>query len=182
MATVVGGLKLRDALSAIRKRVEEGRSVSVGFMADAKYPDGTPVAMVAAIHNYGAPGAGIPARPFFSNMISDNSDNWGPQLGRLLKANGFEAIAALSQMGEVIAGELRQSIIYGDWQPLSETTLMLRTMRSKGATVTGRTVGQAANAVAAGLQHDRSETGAKPLVDTGHMLNSITYRVNYESE
>lgn len=182
MATVVGGLKLKEALSAIRKRVEEGRSVSVGFMSNAKYPDGTPVAMVAAIHNYGAPGAGIPARPFFSNMVADESPNWGPQLGKLLKTGGFDAVTALSQMGELIAGELRQSIIYGDWQPLSETTLMLRTMRSKGATVTGRTVGQATKAVAMGMPNDRSETGAKPLVDTGHMLNSITYRVNYESE
>lgn len=174
---ITGGAALKAALKKIAEKVADSRSVSVGFMENAKYPDGTPVAMVAAIHNFGAPGAGIPPRPFFSDMVKEKSPDWGPQLGHYLKASDLDSRKAFNFMGELIQSELRDSILYGPWQPLSQTTLMLRTMRSQGASVTGKTVGQASALVASGAQHDRTETGSKALVDTGTMLRSISYEV-----
>ena len=52
----------------------------------------------------------IPPRPFFRNMIRANQDKWGAQLGKLLIANNYDAHAALLQMGELMKGQLQQSI------------------------------------------------------------------------
>lgn len=142
-----GGDKLRAKLKEIERKTGSAKSVSVGFMSDAKYPDGTPVAMVAAIHNYGAPAAGIPARPFFSNMVAEKSPRWGGILGNLLDKTGFSARQSLGLMGEGIAADLRESIIHGGWAKNSEST-----KAAKGFDAA--------------------------LIDTGHMLNSVTYRVD----
>ncbi len=175
-----GGEILSRKLGEIAKKLGTKHQISVGFMSNARYDNGTYVAMVAAIHNYGAPAAGIPARPFFTNMVQDQKSTWGPKLGHLLKKEGFSAQNALQALGEDIGGELRESIIHGNWADLSEITLMLRTMRSQdqGLSVTGKTVGQAAALISAGKKHNRTKTGSAPLIDTGHMLNSVTYRVD----
>ena len=76
MATISGGQKLDAALREMASKVAVPATLRVGFLENAKYPDGTPVAMVAAIQDYGAPGAGIPPRPFFRNMIADKQREW----------------------------------------------------------------------------------------------------------
>ncbi len=180
--TLSGGERLQKVLAEISSRASKEHKLSVGFMADAKYPDGTPVAMVAAIHNFGAPAAGIPARPFFTRMVDTSKGEWGRKIGHLLRNQGFDSRRALAAMGEDIGGDLRESIINGNWQGLSEITLMLRTMRSgdQALRVTGKTVGQAAALIAAGKKHNRSKSGSAPLIDTGHMLNSVAYQVGDE--
>ena len=45
-------------------------SVAVGFFADAKYQDGTPVAAVAAWNEFGT--KNIPERPFFRNALAES--------------------------------------------------------------------------------------------------------------
>jgi len=175
-----GGDLIARKLGEIAKKVASGHEVSVGFPSDAKYPDGTSVAMVAAIHNFGAPAAGIPPRPFFSRMIEEHKAEWGPKLGHAIKTLQWSGKQALGALGEDIAGDLRESILNGGWQDLSEITLMLRTMRSddQGLKVTGKTVGQAAALIAAGAKHKRTKTGSAPLIDTGYMLNSISYTID----
>lgn len=57
MASMTGGEKLMAELKKINSRLgNAGTSpnVSVGFMEDAKYPDGTSIAMVAAVQEFGA--------------------------------------------------------------------------------------------------------------------------------
>lgn len=142
-----GGENLKRALKDIERKTGSAKTVSVGFMSNAKYPDGTPVAMVAAIHNYGAPARGIPARPFFSNMVADKSPSWGDILGGLLVKTHFSARQSLGLMGEGISADLRESIIHGGWANNSEST-----KRAKGFDAA--------------------------LIDTGHMLNSVTYTVD----
>ena len=92
-----------------------------------------------------------------------------------MQADDYDATAALSQMGEVIIGELQDSIIATNEPPLSEVTLMLRMMRGQDGVVTGRMVGEAAARVAAGER--ASGVNTKVLIDTGQMLNSITKEV-----
>ena len=143
---VTGGSKLEAYLSTASERVSSPETVEVGFLEGASYPDGTPVAMVAAIQNFGAPARGIPPRPFFSNMIADKSPGWGETLAARLKARQMDVSAALTDMGEGIAGQLRQSIVDTNAPPLKPSTVA-----KKGFD--------------------------KPLVDTGHMLGSVDYRV-----
>jgi hypothetical protein len=148
MATMKGGDKLTKKLAQLAKQagVSKPTSVRVGFLETATYPDGTPVAMIAAIQNWGAPKVNIPPRPFFSNMIIDKQKEWPKAIAGLLQKHNGDAYKALDEAGAAIAGQLRQSIVDTNSPPLSPITI-----RRKGFD--------------------------KPLVDTGHMLNSIDHEV-----
>ena len=146
MATLVGGEKLQQKMRELAQLVGKPAKLRVGFLENATYPDGTPVAMVAAIQDFGAPRAGIPPRPFFRNMIAAKQKEWPGAIAALLKQKKWDAAAALDVAGAAIAGQLRQSIVDTNSPPLAESTI-----RRKGS--------------------------SKPLVDTGHMLNSISHEV-----
>lgn len=146
MATVKGGDRLSAELQRIAGAVSSAERVKVGFLSGATYPDGKPVAMIAAIQNWGAPAAGIPPRPFFSDMIQSKQHEWGPATGNLLVANGYDAAITLRLVGEAVAGQLRQSI-----QDTNEPPLAPSTIARKGH--------------------------AKPLIDSGHLYNSVDYEV-----
>jgi len=118
-----GGEKMKEALEGIRRRVENAKAVNTGFLSGATYPDGTPVAMVAAIQNYGAPAAGIPPRPFFTRMVQDKSPGWGISLGNQLKNTNYDAHKALALMGEGISGQLQAAIREFKDPPLKPATV-----------------------------------------------------------
>lgn len=160
MATTRGGDKFEMKLADMTRLATNARSVGIGFLAEAKYPDGTPMAMIAAIQDFGAPNAGIPPRPFFRNMIAAKRHEWGPAVRDLLLDNGYDALRTLQLAGEAIAGQLRQSIVDTNSPPLAESTL-----RARGV---------------GGMVYNpkKSSTfGAKPLIDTGHLFNSVDYEV-----
>lgn len=177
MATLKGGDKLEKALAKIAAQLATGDTVAVGFLENAKYPDGTPVAMVAAIQDFGAPKARIPPRPFFRNMIAAKSSQWPGAIAQQLKVNGYNANRALRTVGEGIRGQLQQSINDTVAPPLSPVTLMLRKMKSQNQAlvVTRRTVGQAAARVKAG--ESTAGVSAKPLVETSFLINSVGVEV-----
>lgn len=174
--TFKGGQKLLQHLRRIAKDAGSAKEVKVGFMEGATYPDGTPVAYVAAIQNYGCPQRSIPARPFFTNMVKIQSPRWGEQLGHVLESVDYNGQAALQRMGDGISGQLQESITTTNSPQLSPVTLMLKKMRSEGREITGKTVGEAAARVAAGESYSGQST--KPLVDTAHMQNSVQYEVD----
>jgi hypothetical protein len=123
MATIRGGQRFERLLRSIATSVSRPGTLRVGFLENATYPDGKPVAMIAAIHNYGAPRAGIPARPFFSNMIAKKQGEWPAAIAGLLRANDYDAPRALDVAGAAIAGQLRQEIIDTNAPPLAPSTI-----------------------------------------------------------
>ena len=123
MVMLSGGNKLDEFLKDLGRKVAQSASVEIGFMEDATYEDGTPVALVAMIQDYGAPAANIPPRPFFRNMIEAESEHWGEDLATLLKSTNYNAEQALDLMGEEIAGELQDSINEFDSVPLAPATI-----------------------------------------------------------
>lgn len=150
----------------------------VGWFPDDLYPDGTPVAFVAATQEYGAPRASIPPRPFFRTMIAEKQDTWANQIIARLKHNDWDAQKTLEDLAEfVIKPQLQQSIIAVDSPPLSPITLMLRYMKKEDQSliVTGATVGEAARRVAAGEVPTGIST--KPLEDTKQMLMTVRSEV-----
>ena len=163
------------------KRLEEiakkmgGGAVEVGFMANAKYPDGTSVAQVAFMNEFGT--SKIPARPFFRPMISGEQSSWPEKMAGLAKATDYDGKKVLSMMGEDISGALDKSIKGVTSPALSPVTLMLRKMvGNQTHLITGKMVGEAAERVKKGEQ-GATGTHAKPLIWTNQMVNSITYRV-----
>jgi hypothetical protein len=123
MATISGGDKLEAALRQMAEKVSNPATLRVGFLEGATYPDGKPVAMIAAIQEFGAPNAGIPPRPFFRNMIKNKSDQWPEGVKNALIATNYDAEKALDIVGAAIAGQLRQSVIDTNEPPLKPATI-----------------------------------------------------------
>lgn len=174
---IKGGDKLEKHLAELARKIGGPATLQVGFLENATYPDGTSVAMVAAIQNFGAPKRGIPPRPYFSNMVSEKSPQWPATLATILKSNDYDGAGALELMGHGIKGQLQQSIIDTTAPPLSPVTIMLRGMKANdpALVVTGKTVGEAAARVAAGKTNYGAST--KPLVEHGDMLNAVDFTV-----
>lgn len=170
--TLSGGDDLERMLDRIARKISRSGMLRVGFLSSATYPDGTGVAAVAAINNFGAPEKGIPARPFFTNMIRENSGAWGDELAGLLEATNFDVSRALNMMGEHIAGQLRQSIVETVAPPNSPVTNLLKQRFPMGG-YSFDDVLQAWDDVAAG----ESAPAGKPLVWTGTMLRAVDYEV-----
>ena len=125
MATKIlsGGEKLQRALADIARGLHHGGALKVGFLSGATYPDGTPVAMVAAIHNYGAPARNIPPRPHGSNMVAKYSPGWAAEIRTQLKATNYDARTTMNRMGALIKGQWQQSIRDGPFLPLAPATI-----------------------------------------------------------
>ena len=127
--------------------------VDIGFMNGATYPatkeNDKPqfVAQVAFWSEFGT--ATAPARPFFRRMITAEQKHWAKDVVVLTAQKNGNGAEVLKSMGLAIEGQLQKSINNLFEPELSENT------RKKSAI--------------AGFD--------KPLIDTGHMLESITSEV-----
>ena len=172
MAEVSGGDNTIATLRDLANRLGKATEVRVGFLENATYPDGTPVATIAALNNFGAPGAGIPPRPFFSNMIAQESQTWGEKFAVVLKAADSDAAKALDLMGEGMAGQLREAIVQTTGPANSPVTDLLKQRFPMGGQ-TFDDVQEARRDVAAG----ETAPAGKPLVWTGNLLASVDKEV-----
>lgn len=151
---IKGGDKWEKVLDEIAKRASQGGVVKIGFLEGAKYPNGTPVAEVAAKNEFGDPQntyegrrAPIPSRPFFRNAISENKGLWPGMIATIAKVQKFDTHKVLGQMAEIIKGEIQLEILKMSDPPNSRITI-----EKKGFN--------------------------KPLVETAHMLNSVDYEIH----
>lgn len=148
-----GGLDgLRVALQDL-----EGVTGKVGWFKDAKYEDGTPVAYVAAIQEFGSPGNNIPPRSFMRSTQSDKINEWrqaAAGASRQVLNNKMQAVQAMELIGMKAEGDIREKISQIDSPALRPATIKARQRRyaEKGG------VGNL----------------TKPLVDTGRMITSLT--------
>lgn len=180
---------MSKALDALKKTLEEmeRKTLQVGFFDTAHYPDGTPVAYVASIQEFGW--GPIPPRPFMRVAQAQNKEKWLNNLARASKAaiNGkIEFLHALEQVGKVAAGDVQKAIKAVTAPPLSPLTLLLR-KHKKGADpekIGGKLVGQyhkQANFMGPQPKQKKADTLAgvstKPLVDDGLMIQSVTSAV-----
>ncbi len=181
MAALLGGERLVKILSGISKNADSW--VNVGFLEGATYPDGTSVAQVAFWNEFGHGGRfPAPPRPFFRSMVAENSGKWPLRLAKAMKYYEFDADKSMRAMGESIKGELQESIIKMNAPALSPTTLMLRRIYGNNPQeIRARDVLAAQELVEEGYD-GATGTQAKPLVWTGHMLNSIDYEVKSDGD
>lgn len=177
--TFKGGQALMARLKEIAEKAGDGGTLRTGFLENATYPDGTSVAYVAAIQEFGSPEVGIPPRPFFRTMIAEKQKGWPRALGALAKNNDYDIDKALGQMGEGIKGQLQESIRDVSGPALSKVTLLLRErFGNSPESISFADVQQARHDIAAGIEPNVTGTQAKPLVWTGHLLNSVDYEVD----
>lgn len=130
----------------LRKRIVGTRTVNVGIPEGAGTEEnGTSVAMVAAVHEYGSPSQGIPERPFLRVTVDRNREKYV----RLNRINLVKVVRgelsvedALGQLGAMAAGDVQETIRRGDFAPLKPATI-----KRKGSSA--------------------------PLIDEGQMIQSI---------
>lgn len=175
--------KSRDnpkAFEVLNQRLEQlaGIQSKVGWFESAKYPDGRPVAAVAAGNELGIPSRSIPARPFFRPTASEKRQEWASDAAQLSnqvlqgKLSAHDAMDALAGKAE---GDVAQTIASLTSPPLSPITLGARKYRRQGKVVTGGTIGEIARKLKEGTL-DISGVPDKPLVDSSHMINTLTHQ------
>lgn len=95
------------------KKALEGYNVSgdvlkVGVLEGATYPDGTPVATVAAAQEYGT--EHIPARSFMRSTLAEKEKDWVKGVAGYLKANPGKVREAITVLGELASKDIQEKI------------------------------------------------------------------------
>ncbi|MCP1274801.1 hypothetical protein NKW43_14105 [Gluconobacter albidus] len=124
--------------------------LNAGFLEGATYPDGTPVAAVAYWNEMGGVdrhGKKRDARPFMRNTIAKNQDQWSALLAKNLENAKGDLDKAIELTAIKIAAQMQGEI---------------RSFAEKG--------GNKPSTV-------EKKGFDSPLIDTGHMLNSVGYEV-----
>lgn len=148
-----------DALKKTLDKID-GAGVRVGFFEGSKYDDGTPVAYVAAIHEFGVPSQGIPPRPFMRSTVTEKGQEWDGLVKRGMAAAAAGKLTPAQvwdQIGMKAAGDVRKKIASITKPPLKKSTIR----RKLAKMADKKTVGNL----------------SKPLVETGVLLNAVTHEV-----
>jgi len=122
--------------------------VRVGVPSNLAYPNGTPVILVAAVHEFGVPGK-VPERPFLRNAIAEGAE----VLNKINESNlkcvflqNLPVTVSLDRLGMKASSLVQQFIRAGAFQSLDPATI-----KAKGS--------------------------SKALIDTGLLIQSITHEV-----
>ncbi|MFC0227409.1 hypothetical protein [Serratia aquatilis] len=114
---VRGGNKVAQALRRIQSRVMARRRVLVGIPSGAGvYEDGVPIAVIAAVQEFGSADGRIPERSFLRVPLRRNQDNIKKAF-RVLSArvvrDEITAFQMLDQIGARAAGYCKEAIETG---------------------------------------------------------------------
>lgn len=145
----------------------QGAYLEVGHFADESYPDGPSVGDIAVIHEFGAPQANIPARPFHRNAMDGNRGEhfelmerlYGRLLGGDIRINRALTIVA-ARMTRDIAGSIRD---------LSDPPLAESTKRRKASTIRGKK-----------KRASFLEGPGNPLIETGLLRHSVSFKIHVD--
>lgn len=147
-------------------------TIYVGFPASKKNEDGLTIAKYARWNNYGTfmhdengnVTGRIPARPFFTEgfffqkYVERRNALAKYLLGQIAKG-AISAGHAAQQMGIEASENVKDAIQTGPWAPNAPSVEKRKLAKSKGK---------------------NSKYGVKPLIDTGDMINAVTYLVDIE--
>ncbi len=150
-----------DASKALKTALETPQyKTSVGWGEGAKYPDGTPVAAIAAQNEFGNASKRIPPRSFVRTTITEKEEEW-----RNLALSGARAVVAgntsvenvMEGLGIASQGDIGKKITQIQEPALSPVTIKARQRKLAD----GKKVGNL----------------TKPLIETSQMLSTLTYSV-----
>lgn len=159
--------------------------LQVGWFEGTQYNDGTPVAGVAAVQEFGSASRAIPPRPFFRPTIAEQQGEWTKKTESILSryiGGSLTSEQSLNVIGAMVVGDVQDKISTINSPKLSPVTIALRRLRDDGVQISGSLVGQVAQAIADGKTAkgelgDQTYPNVKPLNDTGYMLATLTYNV-----
>jgi len=148
------GENFYKAIKDLDKNKKVGK---VGWFKGAKYADGTQVAYVATIQEYGVPEKNIPPRPTMRPTVSAKQNEWKNISEQLIKGildNGGSIEKVLDAIGQRAAGDIRETIRTLQSPPLKQSTIDARLSKKADKTTLGLL--------------------SKPLIDSKILLNSLT--------
>ena len=152
---VSGGQRIGQKIKAMQDRLRSNSGVYVGIPSGAgQYEDGTPLAVIGAVHEFGSANGHIPERSFLRVPLRSNQAIFGKIMGNGLRdvVDGTSSMRSLmDQIGARAAAVSQEAIAAGISPPNSPSTV-----KSKGSST--------------------------PLVDTGRLRQSITWAVEGASE
>jgi phage gpG-like protein len=137
-------------LTLLDKLVDTLKNLNSVRVGVPKGPEekGTSLAVIAAVHEFGAPSVGIPERPFLRNTIKANQENYI----RLNRINAVKAMrgqmnprTALMQLGMMAQGDVQKFMANNSY------TLKPLTIKRKGS--------------------------SRALIDNGQLRLSITFEI-----
>lgn len=157
-------------IEALREAVKglDGAQSKVGWFPSAVYEGGQPVAGIAHVHEFGSPSRGIPPRLGMRATATEKREEWKrtvEQLSRATMQGHMPAGHVLEGLAMAAGGHLAQTISKVTAPALKAATIAARKRRlaDGGKSLTGAKGG----AGVAGI--------AKPLVDTGILLDTLSY-------
>lgn len=152
---VGGGDRLAQRLRELRARYSGLSSVKVGVpQGEGAYEDGTPLAVIAAVQEFGSANGQVPERSFLRVPLRAGQDRFQQIFRQLLpQVNSGELtmFQVLSQVGAAAAATSQEAISQGIAPPNAPSTI-----ERKGSST--------------------------PLVDTGRLRQSITYVIEEGGE
>ena len=185
-----GGTKLEARLKGIAKQVSNGELVSVGFLENATYPDGSQVANIAAINEFGGSHEVEEHKQSIFRKVAASGDYFlrGGKFVKRSESN-FESIHTVPA-----------HTVTTPPRPFFRTTIAKKkgqwgTDLAEAMKATDCDAQRALNMVGAAIKSDLQQaivefstppnapsTIAKkgfndPLIDSGHMLNSVDWEV-----
>lgn len=97
--------------------------IQVGFQGDQKYEDGTSIAQVAAVNEFGA--SDIPERPFMRQSFENHEGELQAacDAAQRLVSSGGSAEQALQQIGVIAKALVQDEIVNGGFAPNAESTI-----------------------------------------------------------
>jgi len=154
MISMRGGVSSgQGAIRRIREmqqRFAQQKEVAVGLPADSgNHPDGMSIVRLGAIHEFGAPKAGIPERSFLRVPLRSAQDELAKVFRQLMK--------------QVAAGDLTFD------QALNQ-------LGAKGASISQEAISEGINPANKPATVARKGS-SKPLIDTGALRQAITWVV-----
>ena len=143
-------------LAKLLKSYESNSVLAMGYPASEtggiKYPDGTPVVLVAAVNNYGSQSMRIPDRDFMGAgavaAIAGDAGKVAAELVPLLNQGKITVEQILREMGPYAEASFKGVFTGVAWTPNADYTVF-----KKGS--------------------------AQPLIDTGLLRNTLTHVVRH---
>lgn len=148
--SVSGGDRLGTKLRQIRERLQKNSGVLVGLPAGTgSYEDGAPIAVIAAVQEFGSADGRIPERSFLRVPLRQNAETfqaiWRAQVPKVVDGD-MTMHQVMSQLGARAVAVSQEAISEGIAPENAEST-----KKRKGS--------------------------SKPLIDTGALRQSITFIV-----
>ena len=127
MKVDIKSVKNNKVENDLKKLLVGKMRLKVGFLENSKYPnEDITTPEVAAKNEYGSinkDGTHIPPRPFMKQTVDKNEKKWSEIFEKKMIEFNLDIEKTLNFIGLIAMGDVKETIINGDFAPLSQYTI-----------------------------------------------------------